>query len=287
MPKLSFVIATKNEIALLRPTLAALDFADEIVVIDEFSTDGTPELVRSTPRARLIQRTALLNENINAGLDAATGDWIMIVDSDEVVTPELAREIRSTIADAPSDVHGFEVPSLVYWCGRVLRYGPQYDPHAKSPGERFRKRLFRRGAARYECKSLHEDLTVTGRWERLTHHYDHFTVPSLAKWFEKRNFYSERDAKLADLNGYSERAAAISMLWKPLKTFLAFYFKRRGYKDGALGVATCACYAVSSFMEEAKKWERVATTTDAASRSRDVDAARAVRTNEIHVQTNV
>ncbi len=285
MKKLSFVVVTKNEISLLRPTLAALSFADEIVVVDEFSSDGTPELVRSTPRTVLIQRRALLNENINHGLDATTGDWVMIVDSDEVVTPELGREIRETIEAAPAEVQGYEVPSLVYWCGRVLRYGPQFDPRARRPGERFRKRLFRRGAARYACLSLHEDLTTSGRWERLRHHYDHFTVPSLGKWFEKRNFYSERDAKLADVRQYSERDAVLNMLWQPVKTFLVFYFKRQGFRDGALGVVTCACYAVSSFMEESKKWERLATAGDVAERSRDIDAARAVRTNEIHIQT--
>ncbi len=285
MPKLSFVVVTKNGISLLRPTLAALAFGDEIIVIDEFSTDGTPEFVRATPNARLIQREALLNENINVGLEAATGDWVMIVDHDEVVTPELAREIRETIATAPADVQGYEVPSLVYWCGRVLRYGPQYDPHAKRPGERFRKRLFRRGAARYACVSLHEDLTTGGRWERLQHHYDHFTITSIAQWFDKRNFYSERDAKLADLRDYSERKAAFNMLWKPLKTFLVFYLKRRGFKDGALGVVTCACYAASSFMDEAKKWERVATTPDAGGRARDAEGARAVLPSDRHAQT--
>jgi glycosyltransferase involved in cell wall biosynthesis len=287
MPKLSFIVVTKNGISLLRPTLAALAFGDEIIVIDEFSSDGTPEFVRAVPNARLIQREALLNENINHGLDVATGDWVMIVDHDEVVTPELAREIREKIESASPDVAGYEVPSLVYWCGRVVRYGPQYDPHAKHPGERFRKRLFRRGAARYACVSIHEDITSSGRWERLEHHYDHFTIVSIGQWFDKRNFYSERDAKLLDLRGYTERQAAVNMLWKPLKTFLVFFIKRRGYKDGALGVATCACYAISSFMDEAKKWERIAKSDDPNALGRDVEGARAVLPSERHAQTSV
>ncbi len=282
MPTLSVVVPTKNEVDLLRSSLPALAFADEIVVVDEFSSDGTAEYVRSLPNARVMQRTGLLNENINAGLDAATGDWVMIVDSDEVVTPELAREIRERIASAPAGVLGYALPSRVYWCGRTLRYGPQYERGVKTPGERYRKRLFRRGAARYACTSLHEDLSTlgTGTWERTEHRYDHYTITAVRRWFEKANYYSDRDAKLVDLTKHTERKAAIDMIWKPVKTFLVFFIKRQGFRDGALGVVTCGCYAVSSFMEEAKKWERVATARDAAALARDVESARAFVINE-------
>ncbi|MGP6160010.1 MAG: glycosyltransferase family 2 protein [Vulcanimicrobiaceae bacterium] len=275
MPTISVVIPTKNECQLLRPTLAALAFADEIIVVDEFSTDGTVDLVNATPKARLLQRTGLLNENINAGIDAGSGDWILIVDSDEVVTPELARELRGIVETAPPDVVGYSLPSRVYWCGLQLRYGPQYDPKARRPGERYRKRFFRRGGARYACETLHEDLTTSGRWEEAENVYDHYTVASMHRWFEKRNFYSERDARLADLRSRSNAKAAFLMFWMPIRTFLVFYLKRRGYKDGALGVAACGAYAVSVFMDESKKWERIATAPDAVARGRDVAAARA------------
>jgi len=282
VPKLSVVVPTKNEVGLLHVSLPALAFADEIVVVDEFSSDGTADYVRSVPNARILQRTGLLNENINAGLDAATGDWVMIVDSDEVVTPELAREIRERISSASRNILGYALPSRVYWCGRTLRYGPQYERGVKVPGERYRKRLFRRGAARYACVSLHEDLTTigTGVWERTEHRYDHFTISAVRRWFEKANYYSDRDARLVDLTRYTERKAAFAMIWKPIKTFLVFFVKRQGYRDGALGVVTCGCYAVSSFMEEAKKWERVATARGSAELSRDVEAARAFVINE-------
>lgn len=276
MPTLSIIVATKNGIDLLRTCLPALAFADEVIVVDEFSSDGTAGYVRSLPNARLLERRGLLNENINAGLGASKGDWTMIVDYDEVVTPELAIEIRERIANAPSDILGYALPSRVYWCGRTLRYGPQYERGVKVPGERYRKRLFRRGAAYYACKSVHEDLTTlgSGRWSRTIHRYDHYTITAVRRWFEKANYYTDRDAQLFDLRGRSERAAGFAMFWKPIKTFLVFYVKRQGFRDGALGVLACGAYAVSSFMEEAKKWERIATARDSAALSRDVGAAR-------------
>jgi glycosyltransferase involved in cell wall biosynthesis len=272
---LSVIVPTKNGIGLLRTALPALAFADEIVVVDEFSPDGTADYVRSLPNARLLERTGLLNENINAGLDASTGDWTMIVDYDEIVTPELAREIRDRIATAPPEIIGYALPSRVYWCGKTLRYGPQYERGVTVPGERYRKRLFRRGAARYACVAIHEDLTtvVPGTWARTENRYDHYTIENVRRWFEKANYYTDREAQLADLAGRTEKRAARDMLWKPLKTFLVFYVKRQGFRDGALGIVACGCYAVSSFMEETKKWERIATAPNAAALSRNVDSA--------------
>ncbi len=277
MPTLSVIVATKNGLGLLRTCLPALAFADEVIVVDEFSTDGTAEYVRSLPNARLLERRGLLNENINAGLDASTGEWQMIVDYDEIVTPELAVEIRERIGNAPPEILGYALPSRVYWSGRVLRYGPQYERGVKVPGERYRKRLFRRGAARYACESIHEDLTTlgTGTWSRTTHRYDHYTITAVRRWFEKANYYTDRDVLLADVSKLTERRAGFLMFWKPVKTFLVFYVKRQGFRDGALGVLTCGAYAVSSFMEEAKKWERLVTARDARELSRNVDGALA------------
>ncbi len=248
---------TKDCLDLVRASLPALDFADEIVVVDMFSTDGTAEFVRATPRARLIQRHGYIEENVNAGIDAASGDWIFLCDSDEIPTPELRAEMRTAIAAASPDVNGFFVPNAVYWSGEMLRYGPQYDPDARVPGERFRRRLFRRGTARFKAATYHEDLVTGGTWNRLTHRYDHYTIPTMARWFEKANLYTTGDADRADVSRLSPRGVAVAMVWRPVKTFLVWFVKRRGYKDGALGVVTCGCYAVSEFMLQVKLWEKL------------------------------
>jgi len=258
MATLSVVIPTKNCATLLARTLAALDFADEIIVVDMFSTDGTAELARNHPRTRLIQRDGYIYENVNAGIDAAAGDWIMRLDSDEVPTREMGLEIRERIGRAPADLCGYWAPSRTYWCGRWLRYGPAYDPRSPVAGERFRKILFRRGTARYRCASEHEDISVSGRYEFLKHRYDHYSIPSVATWIAKANYYSDRDVERADAASLAPGDAARAMAWQPLKTFLVFYIKRKGFLDGALGLLACGCYALYTFVDRAKRWERCA-----------------------------
>lgn len=255
--KLSVVIPTKNCVELMRRTLAALDFADEIVVVDMFSTDGTAELVRAHPKGRLIQRNGHIYENVNYGFDVAVGDWLMRLDSDEVPTPEMGREVRERIESAPDDLVGFYVPNRTYYSNRWLRYGPAYDERSPIPGERFRLGLFRKGTGRYESELSHADLTVHGRCEYLKHRYDHYSVRSFSHYVAKINYYTDMDNERFDLAEFNARTEAWSMVWRPIKEFLAFFIKRKGYKDGPLGVIACGGYAMQRFMIHAKRWERL------------------------------
>ncbi len=258
MPRLSVVIPTKNCVELLRRTLASLDFADEIIVVDMFSTDGTAELAQSHPKGRLIQRNGYIYENVNCGFDAATGDWLLRLDSDEVPTTELGREILERIASAPPDLCGFYIPNRTYFSNRWLRYGPAYDKRAKVPGERYRLCLFRKGTARFETPELsHSDLTIHGRCEYLAHRYDHYSVRSLSHYVAKQNYYTDMDVQSLDLRGCTARREAWAMLLGPVKEFLVFFIKRKGYKDGALGIMACGGYAMLRFLIHAKRWERL------------------------------
>jgi glycosyltransferase involved in cell wall biosynthesis len=255
--RLSVVMPTKNCVELLRQSLPALQFADEIIVVDQYSTDGTAEYVKQFEKCRLISRNGYIYENVNAGIDIATGDWIMRIDSDEVCTPELGREIRKAIETAPQSTVGFRVLSRTYYAQRWLKYGPAYDETSPVEGERYRKMVFRRGGARYECASEHEDLTtlLPGIWQPLRYRYDHYSTRSFGHYIHKINYYSDRDAERIDRAKYTPRGEAWAMIWAPVKTFLVFYLKRKGYKDGPLGVMACGGYAVSEFLTRAKRWE--------------------------------
>jgi glycosyltransferase involved in cell wall biosynthesis len=257
MLRLSVVIPTKNCVDLLRQTIAALDFVDEIVVVDMFSTDGTAELVRSHPKGRLIQRNGYIYENVNRGFDAATGDWLLRLDSDEVPTPELGQEIRERIASAPSDLCGFFIPNRTYFSNRWLRYGPAYDERSPVPGERYRLCLFRKGTARFESELEHTDLTIAGRCEYLKHRYDHYSVRSFSHYLAKQNYYTDMNIERMNVNAFQARHEAWAMLWGPIKEFLVFFLKRKGYKDGPLGIVACGGYAIQRFMLHAKRWERL------------------------------
>jgi glycosyltransferase involved in cell wall biosynthesis len=264
--RVTAVMPTKNCVGLLRKSLPALSFADEVIVIDQYSTDGTAEYVQSLPNCRLIQSNDYIYANVNKGIDAATSDWILRIDSDEVCTPELGQEIRRTLAsNPPDDTVGYRVLSRTYYAQRWLKYGPAYDETSPVTGERYRKMLFRRDAARYECKSEHEDLTTlrAGRWAALRHRYDHYSTRSFGHYIQKINYYSDRDAERVDRTKYTAKGEARAMLWSPIKVFVVFFLKRKGYKDGALGIMACGGYAVSEFLTRAKRWE--ALTADARS----------------------
>lgn len=255
--RLSVVIPTKNCVELMRRTMNALDFVDEIVVVDMFSTDGTAELVRAHPKGVLYQRDDYIYANVNYGFDAATGDWLLRLDSDEIPTPEMGREIRERIESAPADLCGFYIPNRTYYSNRWLKYGPAYDPRSSIPGERFRLSLFRKGTGRYESELEHQDLTVHGRCEYLKNRYDHYSVRSISHYIAKNNYYTDMNIERLDLDKYDARKEAFAMLWGPVKEFLVFYIKRKGYKDGALGIAACGGYAIQRFMVHAKRWERL------------------------------
>ncbi len=257
MARLSVVIPTKNCVELMRRTMAALDFADEVIVVDMYSTDGTAELVQSYPNARLISRNGYIYGNVNHGFDAATGDWVMRLDSDEVPTPELGREIRERIESAPEDLCGFYIPNRTYYSNRWLRYGPAYDPLSPIPGERFRLCLFRKGMGKFESELAHSDLTVYGRCEYLKNRYDHYSVRSFSHYIAKNNYYTDQDIEHLDANACNPRSEAWAMLWGPIKEFLVFFVKRKGYKDGPLGIIACGGYAMLRFMIHAKRWERL------------------------------
>jgi glycosyltransferase involved in cell wall biosynthesis len=255
----------------MRRTLDALDFADEIIVVDMFSTDGTAELVQAHPKARLIQRNGYIYQNVNYGFDEATGDWLMRLDSDEVPTPELGREVRERIASAPEDLAGFYIPNRTYYSNRWLRYGPAYDPLSPIPGERYRLCLFRKGLGRFESELDHADLTVNGRCEYLKHRYDHYSVRSFSHYIAKNNYYTDNDIERLEPGQFDPRREAWAMLWGPIKEFLVFFIKRKGYKDGPLGIIACGGYAIQRFMIHAKRWERL---TAAQNDIQDADKRR-------------
>jgi glycosyltransferase involved in cell wall biosynthesis len=267
-PRLSVVIPTKNCVELMRRTLEALDFADEVVVVDMFSTDGTAELVRTYSKARLIQRNGYIYENVNYGFDVATGDWLLRLDSDEVPTPELGQEIRERISSAPADLCGFFIPNRTYFSNRWLRYGPAYDKLSPVAGERYRLCLFRRGTGRFASELEHSDLTVNGRCEYLKHRYDHYTVRSFSHYIAKNNYYTDMNIERMDPGAYDARREAWLMMLGPIKEFLVFFIKRKGYKDGALGVMACGGYAILRFLTHAKRWERL---TASQNDIRDID----------------
>lgn len=255
---ISVIIPVFNVEKIMARCLDALTWADEVVVVDMFSADKTEEICRSYPNVSFYQNKDYIFANVNFGMDHAKGDWLMRLDSDEIVSPALAAEIREKVLPLDDDPNsGYWVPNRVFFFGKWIKHGPAYDERSVGKGLGYRKILFKKGSARYECRSEHEDMTTTGEYGVLTGHYDHFSHDAIGTFIAKMNYYTDRDTERKDVApAYLSRGFALKMVLAPIRVFLWLYLQRRGYKDGTHGLVVCALNAWYAFIDRSKAWEK-------------------------------
>lgn len=256
---LTVLIVTLNEEENLPRTLEAVKWTDEFVIVDRFSTDRTPEIARSYPQTVFIQNDDWMNVNANLGMERSKSDWILQLDADEVVSPELAVEIQRLLQSPDVQFDGFRIPHRTWYFGKWIRYGPAYDPRS-APGRAgfgYRERLFRKGFAWYECRGVHEGLAYKGRWGTLEGHYEHYSHPTISRWIAKMNHYTDIDVGNLDVTapGFRLPRRGRTLLWF-CRIFFDLYVKRKGYKDGTHGFIVCALHTLYPFIERCKTWEK-------------------------------
>jgi glycosyltransferase involved in cell wall biosynthesis len=223
--KISVVVITRNEEASIGRCLRSVDWADEIVVLDSGSTDRTVEIA-----AGLKARTSVTTDwpgfgrQKNRALGLATGDWVLSLDADESVTPELRDEILAAVA-ADRGIAAYEIPRLSSYCGRFMRHGGWWPDHVV--------RLFRRGSARFSDDLVHERLIVDGRIGRLRNHLVHYAFENLEEVLDKVNRYSTSGAQMARARG--RRGSLSSAVLRGLWAFVRTYFLKAGFLDGRQG----------------------------------------------------
>ena len=188
--KISAVIPTKNVASIIRPTLDSLAFCDEVVVVDMFSTDDTKAVCESYPNVVFLSGRTTSTATSTTGAEQAKGDWILRLDSDEVVSDELRQSILEVLSQ-PNPAHShYDAFCHLYFFGMRLRHGF---------GDQWRTMIYKKGTASYPVKTEHDGLSCTGPAGRLAGYYDHFTNPTLSKWIEKVNYYTDRDVERATL----------------------------------------------------------------------------------------
>ena len=244
---LTIVIPTKDAAVPLRTCLASVSWADEIIVVDMYSTDNTAAVCAAHPQCRLLQRNGYIEENLNYGLDQAIGDWVMRLDSDEEVTPELATEIRELLADPPDGVTGFAFWERPIILGRELTHGWARKHH--------RKMLFRRGAARHGARGYHDDYESDGVWVQGTHGYLHRNYATISDFLRKIDFYTTGDVERVDPLP-ARRPSLHEGLFAAARSFYLNYVKRRGFLDGWIGLVDAGMRSFYQFAYWAKLRER-------------------------------
>lgn len=246
MPKLTVIIPTYNEEWNIRDCLESVEWTDEILVVDSFSTDRTVELAK--PYAHRILQREYINSATqkNWAIPQAQHDWVLIVDADERVTESLRQEIQELLSrPGEPDCDGYRIRRENYAWGKRIRYcGWQGD---------WVVRLFDRRKGRYEEKEVHADVVIHGKVGTLQSPLIHYTYRDLKHYFSKFNRYTHWGA--LELKKQGRRARWYHLLLHPVFRFVRMYIFQRGFLDGLHGLVLCGLSAFSVFTKYAKLWE--------------------------------
>lgn len=250
-PRLSVIVITKNEAGRLPTCLASVAFADELIVVDSGSSDGTAELARRMG-ARVIVTTDWpgFGQQKQRALAAATGTWVLSLDADEWLDAVLAAAIRGVV-DAPGSANGpsggpsgYVVGRMSAFCGQWMTAGSWYPDLGV--------RLFRRGQARFSDDLVHERLLLQGCTGRLPGLLLHNSITSLHDGIDKMNRYTT--GRAADQRARGRQGGLASALGHGLWAFVRAYLLRRGFRDGRIGFVLALLDAQASTTRYLKLW---------------------------------
>jgi glycosyltransferase involved in cell wall biosynthesis len=222
--------------------LDSLRWCDEIVVVDSFSTDGTVEICRRYTDRVMQKAWAGYRDQKAFAHSQATKDWVLLVDSDERVTPELRDEIRQVLAQDNNDYSGYELPRLVFYLNRWWRRGgwyPDYDV-----------RLFRRERATWGGSDPHEKIIVDGKVRRLRNPLHHFTYRNIEDHVARINRFTSISSD--ELRKSGQRWRLADALFRPAARFFRSYVLKQGFREGFAGFYVAVTAAMYVFLKYAK-----------------------------------
>jgi glycosyltransferase involved in cell wall biosynthesis len=241
----SAIVVCYNEEERIEACLESLRWCDEIIVVDSFSTDRTPEICRRYTE-RFIQREwAGYRDQKAYAHSQATKDWVLLVDSDERVTAPLQQEILDALSQDKGGYSGYSVPRLVRYLGRWWWRGgwyPDYDV-----------RLFRRERATWGGSDPHEKILVDGKVRRLKNHLEHFSYRNIDDHIERINRFTSISSR--ELKKEGGRWHLSDALLRPPVRFFRSYVIKRGFLEGFAGFYVALTAAVYVFLKYAKLWE--------------------------------
>lgn len=241
---LSVIITTYNEAGNIARCLESiLDIASDILVVDSFSTDKTVEIARRYP-VRILERKYLgPADQKNWAIPQARHQWILLLDADEVATPELCAEIKTMLAADQAPV------ADAYWIGRNNYFLGQPIRYSGWQGDQV-IRFFHREQARYNELQVHEEIVTEGiTVATLSGRLDHYTFRSLDHYLDKTRRYARWSAQ--DHSRRTARVGYFHLLGKPLFRFFKHYLIQQGFRDGKVGLMVSAIMAWGVFLRYA------------------------------------
>lgn len=240
MPLLSVIIITKNEAHNIEDCLKSVAFADEIIVFDSGSTDSTVDICRHYTDKVFITDWPGYGAQKQRALEAATGEWVLSIDADERVTPQLKEEILSEIPHSSYDA--FEISFSAEYCKKTILFGDWWNDHQAV--------LFRRKNAHFVELLVHERIEIQGKIGKLKGKIYHLTYPDLHLVLKKMNDYSSLGAKQKHLQG--AKGGILKAIFRGFWTFMRGYVIRLGFLDGKEGFLLAISNAESTYYKYVK-----------------------------------
>ncbi|MBU1355548.1 MAG: glycosyltransferase family 2 protein [Candidatus Edwardsbacteria bacterium] len=243
--RISATVITKNEEGNIERCLSALDFVDEIVVVDAESSDRTVELAGKFTERVYINLWPGHIQQKNHAIELAQGEWILSVDADEVITPELKQEILAAKKNHDQAIDGYHIPRRSNFIGRWITHcGWSPDYHL---------RLFLKSKGRFGGMNPHDIVVLKGTTAYFRQPMLHYTYPSLEIYLSRLNSYTTIAAK--ELKTRNKRFRLRHIILSPLATFLKMYILKAGFMDGWEGFMLCVLSSYYVLVKYLKLWE--------------------------------
>lgn len=241
---LSVIVPTFNEEATIGACLDSVGFADDVLVVDSFSTDRTVALARERG-ARVVQRAyGYSAQQKNWAIPQARHEWVLLVDADERVSESLRAEIEALLLRGP-EADGYWIRRANFFLGRRIRFCGWGSDRVI--------RFFRRDVSRYQDRQVHAEIDLPGPLPMLKHPLEHHTFRSWDQYWRKLEIYSDWGARQMYLEG--RRTGGVQMLLRPLARFVRMYLLKLGFLEGAHGVALSLLGAFTVYLKHARLWE--------------------------------
>lgn len=243
----SAAVITFNEENNIRDCISSFyEIADEVIILDSFSTDSTLEIAREFPKVKIFQKEFRGHiEQKNNAIELCSGKWILSLDADERVSETLKKEIQDILRDDPEEISGWKIPRLTFHMGRFIRHGGWY------PLKRYR--LFRKGSAVWTGENPHDFIEIKGAGKSLSGDIIHYSFKDLSHQVDTIN-------KFSSIVGFTRfgkkiKFPIIKSVYKPFVKFLECYIFKLGFLDGYPGFVIAVSSAYSSFLKFAKLYE--------------------------------
>ena len=244
MEKITAIIPTGNEIHNIEAVIASVDFADEILVVDSFSTDGTFEKAQQLATKVIRREYQYSASQKNWAIPQAKHDWIILVDADERVTPELKQEIIKVLKNPNPNIVGYWIGRMNHFMGERVRFSGWRNDSVI--------RLFKRDFCVYDDRHVHAEIVANGEVSKLKNKLYHNTYTTLSEYMEKMNRYATWQA-----TDYDKKTGVLTpyhFIIKPFWGFFKHYIIQSGFRDGVVGLTIGYIQGYVVFMRYVKLW---------------------------------